>query len=381
VKAVLAVQIVVALSVAGAVIAPSAWQSLQLRWSVDDPAALADLQLNAGALTTESVEAELAAAVVTEDHDLAHSFIALADAHGVPVSAAQRARVTALEKAVPERAARDFAGGFITGETGSLSGLAGAVTGDMVGYGDLRDLWREGQKRARGEQADELVIGLAAVGLAITAGTWATIGSALPARGGITVVKAARTTGRLSKPLAASLTRMTADVVDKSAVRKALSAAGRLDLGEARMAVQSAVRPGAAGRLKALSNDAAAVYARTGHRGAMQTLALAENADEVGRAARLAAAQGPKTRAILKTLGRGALVLGAALSAVVSWTFAGLAWMVAVALVARRLGLWLGRKIWGCPPNSPLTTAAVLAPKPLSSSKAIGGTIGGMHPT
>ena len=54
------------------------------------------------------------------------------------------------------------------------------------------------------------------------------------------------------------------------AVRKALSAAGRLDLGEARMAVQSAVRPGAAGRLKALSNDAAAVYARTGHRGAMQ---------------------------------------------------------------------------------------------------------------
>ena len=93
----------------------------------------------------------------------------------------------------------------------------------------------------------------------------------------------------------------------------------------------------------------------------MQTLALAENADEVGRAARLAAAQGPKTRAILKTLGRGALVLGAALSAVVSWTFAGLAWMVAIALVARRLGLWLGRKIWGCPPNSPLTTAAVLA--------------------
>jgi hypothetical protein len=192
------------------------------------------------------------------------------------------------------------------------------------------------------------VVGLAAVGLAITAGTWASLGSALPARGGITAVKAARKAGRLSKPLAASLARTTTDVVDRGAVRQALAAARRVELSEARTLARQAVRPGAVGRLRALSEDAATLYARTGQRGVMQTLALAENADEVGRAARLAASQGSRTRAILKVLGRGALVLGGVLGSLVSWLLAAMAWMVAVAVLARRLGLRLGRRLWHC---------------------------------
>ena len=40
--------------------------------------------------------------------------------------------------------------------------------------------------------ADELVLGLACVGLAITAGTYATLGATAPARVGLSVAKAAR---------------------------------------------------------------------------------------------------------------------------------------------------------------------------------------------
>jgi hypothetical protein len=335
---------------AGAVIAPAAWHSMQLRLAADDPAALSDLRLNGGVLTAERVEAEIAAALDANDDELARSLIALAESHGVSVSAQQHAQLANLEASAPKRTAHDFAGGFIAGETDSLAGLAGAVTGDVIGYGDLRDLWREGQSLARGGEPDEIVVGLAAVGLAITAGTWATLGTALPARGGVTAVKAARKAGRLSKPLAASLTRMSTDVVDQGAVRQALAAARRLELSEARTLAQQAVRPGAVGRLRALSEDAATLYTRTGQRGVMQTLALAENADEVRRATRLAASQGSRTRATLKVLGRGALVLGTVLGSLASWLLAAMAWMVAVAVLARRLGLWLGRRLW--PPRS-----------------------------
>jgi hypothetical protein len=241
--------------------------------AADDPAALANLRLKGGVLTPERVKAEIATAVAANDDELARSFIALAEANGLPVSAEQHAQLAKLEAGTPKRTARDFAGGFIAGETDSLAGLAGAVTGDVIGYGDLRDLWREGQTLARGGEPDEIVVGLAAVGLAITAGTWATLGSTLPARGGVTVVKAARKAGRLSQPLATSLTRMTTDVVDQGAVRQALASARRLELSETRTLARQAVRPGAVGRLKALSEDAATLYSRTGQRGVMQTLA------------------------------------------------------------------------------------------------------------
>jgi hypothetical protein len=341
-----AVLIGLILTAAGAVIAPAAWHSMQLRLAADDPAALADLRLKGGVLTAERVAAEIAAALAANDDDLARSLIALADANGLPVSDEQQTHLAKLEADAPQRTARDFAGGFTAGETDSLAGLAGAVTGDVIGYGDLRDLWREGQTLARGGEPDEIVVGLAAVGLAITAGTWASLGIALPARSGVTAVKAARKAGRLSKPLAASLTRMSTDVVDQRSVRQALAAARRLELSEARTLARQAVRPGAVGRLKALSEDAATLYSRTGQRGVMQTLALAENADEVRRAARLAASHGGKTRAILKVLGRGALVLGGILGSLVSWTLAAIAWVFAVMLFARRLGLWLGRRLW-----------------------------------
>jgi len=49
---------------------------------------------------------------------------------------------------------------------------------------------------AAGGEADELVLGLACVGLAVTAATYATLGAGVPARVGLTAIKAARQTGR-----------------------------------------------------------------------------------------------------------------------------------------------------------------------------------------
>ena len=96
---------------------------------------------------------------------------------------------------------------------------------DLPGLGGLKDRLRAGGYRST-VAAENLGAGYRTLGAAFVG--WR---------------ESRRVGAGLSKPLAASLTRMTADVVDKSAVRKALSAAGRLDLGEARMAVQSAVRP------------------------------------------------------------------------------------------------------------------------------------------
>ena len=51
-------------------------------------------------------------------------------------------------------------------------------------FGDIRDAVREGTRYATGQQVDELVLGLSCVGIAITAGTYATFGAAAPVRAG-----------------------------------------------------------------------------------------------------------------------------------------------------------------------------------------------------
>ena len=78
-----------------------------------------------------------------------------------------------------------------------MASLSGTVAGDLFVFGDIRDVVREGKRLATGEEADQLVLGLAAVGLAVTAATYVSVGGAAPVRAGLTMVKDARKVGRL----------------------------------------------------------------------------------------------------------------------------------------------------------------------------------------
>src|SRR5262249_25314062 len=60
--------------------------------------------------------------------------------------------------------------GLVAGEAEDVSGLAGTAVGDLFVLGDVRDALREGTRLATGRDGDELVLGLACVGLAGAAG-------------------------------------------------------------------------------------------------------------------------------------------------------------------------------------------------------------------
>jgi hypothetical protein len=74
-------------------------------------------------------------------------------------------------------------------------------------------------------------------------------------------------------------------------------------------AVRTAFRAGQAGAMLRVVKDAGRVGERAGVRGALDTLRLAEEPKDIARAARLAEHEGSRTRAVLKLLGRGALLL------------------------------------------------------------------------
>lgn len=308
-----------ALAAAAWLAVPRAIDAAALLAHQDDPAALADRQV-ARILTEAVVAREIEAALAADDADLARSFVELARAHQMHVDPALAARVTkAVERATsPSRTAENFAKGFVTGEPHDPSGLAGTALGDLFVFGDVRDAVREGVRFASGEEADHLILGLACVGLAVTAGTYASLGGAAPLRAGLTVAKAARKTGRLAGNTAGWLGHSMRQVVDARSLGT-IAGASITQPAVAIRAAREAVKLDRAGSLVGAVRNIGRVQSKAGSKAAFDGLRIARGPKDMARIARLAEKKRGKTRAILKLLGRGAIVLAAGSWQLLSW--------------------------------------------------------------
>ena len=266
---------------------------------IDDPSRVANHALDDkfdAAVARREIEAALAA----NDADLAQSFADLAtDRHvALDPSLVERVKSATAEAATVRHKAQSFARGFVTGEPDDMAALAGTTVGDLFVFGDIRDALREGTRLAMGQKADELVLGLASAGIAITAATYVTFGAAAPARAGLTLMKVARKTGSLGGELAGSLGRM---------VRQA----GFSEPAVAARIGRDAVKVERAGGLLSFARDVGRVEKAAGGRAAFDGLKIAKEPGDMTRVAKLAEKEGSRTRAILKIAGRSAIMLAA----------------------------------------------------------------------
>jgi hypothetical protein len=309
-----------ALGAMAAALVPRGYDAGWLLLAQDDPVKLADRAV-AERLTPAVAEREIAAALLAGDVDLANSFADLAGERGIAITPELAARLAAANStsASAIRNAGSFAHGLITGEPGDMAGFAGTALGDLFVVGDVRDAVREGVHYARGEQMDELVLGLSCVGIAVTAGTYASLGIGAPARVGLSLVKGAGKAGRLSVHMASWVTRSVRGVVDMGALRRAFAEASITQPAIAVRAARDAVKLDKAEGLVSAVRDVGRVQAKAGTQAALDTLKVAEGPRDVSRFARLAEAKGGKTRAIIKLAGRAAIALTFALFDLASW--------------------------------------------------------------
>src|SRR6185437_1148830 len=217
--------------------------------------------------------------------------------------------------------AKHFTTGLVTGQANDVASLSGTVTGDLFVFGDVRDVLREGKHLAMGEPTDRLVLGLAAAGLAVTAATYVSVGGTAPVRAGLSLVKDARKVGRLGEGLAEWAGRSAREIVDKPALEEAVADGSVLRPGRTASAIRAAFHTEKAGALVRLAKDVGRVTEKAGTRGALDTIKIAEGPKDVARAARLAEAEGGRTRAILKLLARGALLLAGGAFDLALWLF------------------------------------------------------------
>ena len=330
---------------------PGARDAAAIFASRDDPAALSELQIRkAIAGDPQLVEREIAAALKEGDADLAQSFADLAQAQNLAVSVDALAQIETLaaEQRTAGHLAGRFAKGFLTGDTDDLASFSGTLTGDLFAFGDVRDVVVHGRQLMLGEEPDRLVLGLAAIGLAVTAGTYASAGTFSPARAGLSLFKGARKSARLSPGLTDWARRATTEVVDPTVLRRAVANVSATRPMQSLGAIKAAVRTEKAGLLIAAVKDVGRVGEKAGVRAALDVVKIADNPKDLARATRLAQSKGSQTRAILKVLGRGALLLTAGAFNLASWLFGALVFLIGLvasikSLTERLTMAWLHR--------------------------------------
>jgi hypothetical protein len=318
------------MTVSGAALAvlwPHARDATAILAAQDDPAELSDLQLNSALRNNRAAIAEhIEAALAADDAGLANSFVDLAKEKNIslPDELSRRVSDAVTEENSSSHFAKRFATGLVTGNADDVGSLSGTVAGDLFVFGDIRDVVREGKHLVMGEDTDRLVLGLATAGLAVTAATYVSIGGVAPVRAGLTLVKDARKVGRLGEGLTEWAGRSARGVVDTPMLQNAVASGSVMHPGQTVRAIRAAFHAEKAGALVRLAKDVGRVSEKAGARGALDTLRIAEGPQDIARAARLAEAKGGQTRAILKMLGRGALLLAAGAFDLSLWVFGAL---------------------------------------------------------
>ena len=306
---------------------PHAREGFAVLAAQDDPVELSDIEINSALRNNQAIIAgNIESALAASDADLANSFVDLAKAKNIPLDAALSQRVSdaVTEANSSSHFVKRFATGLVTGNADDVASLSGTVAGDLFVFGDIRDVVREGKHLAMGEDTDRLVLGLATAGLAVTAATYISVGGVAPVRAGLTLVKDARKVGRLGEGLTEWAGRSAREMVDAPVLQNAVASGSVMRPGQTVSAIQAAFHAEKAGALVRLAKDVGRVAEKAGTRGALDTLKISEGPKDVARAARLAESKGGQTRAILKVLGRGALLLAAGAFDLTLWVFGAL---------------------------------------------------------
>lgn len=354
----LAVALAASLALSAGPILPRAWQAARLLLGPRDTEAVAAYQL--AALTPADYAAEVEKALADGDADLAASLVDLAARQQVPLPPALLEQTQIAVRSSKLKTAADAWAGFLSGDAENEPALAGAIAADMTGFGDARDLYREARAYHAGEPVDRVTVAFASVGLTLTAATVVTMGGALPAKAGISTVKAVHRAGRLSP----ALTRYMGELARTAVNNEALADLGRslrtFNPAGTRAAARNLLRPESVAMLRQLGEDVATIGKNGGYRGSLDALAAADDAAGVQRVARLSQTYGRGLRATLLFVGSAALTVASVLLGVIGWLLGALAWLAGALWLIFRAALWTVKKFR---PASPVHPGGLSAPQ------------------
>lgn len=317
--------------VVGLVLSPNAYlaaRTLQLAGE----GAIAEYQLQR--IPPERYATEISAALDASDGDLARSLVALAESRNVPVAPELKQRLAALPAVDVGNVLRQGWGCVVNGDFDSEAGLACVVATDLTGVGDVRDLVGEGTNYLSGRPVNYFTLGVASVGLALTASTVMSLGGALPLKTGVSFVKGMNKVGKLPPKLVGEIGVALSKSVDKAALTETVNLGRELRIGEMGGPLSRVFKPKSIAVVTDLAEDFGTIGKVGGVRAMKLSAEASDSVKDVKVLAKTAERYQDKFLGVMKMLGHGALRLGKLLLELGSWIIAAVLWLFGFALFA-----------------------------------------------
>lgn len=259
-------------------------------------------------VSTEQVHTQIEAAIAADSPEDARMYISIAKTFGHQLDPQRYLpRISALETPWQQtkRQVSRFADGFLDGSAESAAGVAGAITADFTVVGDVRDLNEQYERYQQGQDVNELIVTLAGVGVGLTAATVASAGTAAPAKSGVSALKLAGRSGKLTPKLQRLLLRQSKSVFDYQGFMRAVSA--ERSLVRVQRAAVKAYNPRAVDTLADTARQVNKVRESTSLLDTINLLRYVENADDLRRLQRVSRTYGAQTKGILKLVGKAGI--------------------------------------------------------------------------
>ncbi|MGN6489280.1 MAG: hypothetical protein ACTHLT_15885 [Devosia sp.] len=309
--------------IAGLLLSPNVAAAVKVAGLAAD-GAYAEIHLQS--IPPERYAEEIAAALEAHDATLARSLAALAASRDIAIPTELTERIASLPAV--DLGATLGAGWncVVNGDFDSEAGFACVVATDMTGIGDVRDLVGEGGKFIAGQPVDYFTLGIASVGLGLSAATYSSLGAALPLRVGSSFVKAMHRVGKLPPRLTAQIARALERGINRPALEEAIGLATSLRLAELGRPLSRLFNPRSVRLASNLAEDFGTIGKAGGVRAMKLSLEAADSTADVRRLARVADSYGERFVGVMKLVGRGALRLGHLLFTIVGWLVGAALW-------------------------------------------------------
>ncbi len=256
-------------------------------------------------VNAQTLHKEITEAITEGRFDEARMYIRIGKKHGYGLYYDQYQQQL-LQQDTNGRRIKDnvehFVNGFVSGKGSSGAGVAGAITSDFTVVGDVRDLHQEYTHYQKKEPVDELVATLSGVGIGLTALAIGTAGSSAPAKAGVSLVKMAKKTRKLTLPFQKQLLRMGSNVFDWNGFLKiAKSGKGMKNLLQA---AKKSYHPKAIEPLKKMAGQVSQIRKSSSVSDTLYMMKYVESTKDLRNLSKVAKKHGKNSRGYLALLGK-----------------------------------------------------------------------------
>ncbi len=96
---------------------------------------------------------------------------------------------------------KDFFNGFISGKVNDTYSLTGSIISDFTIIGDIRDIYKEGNRYLHDKPYDNFILSLSIIGLTLSTTTIISFGATAPLKSGISILKSSKKSKILTKSM------------------------------------------------------------------------------------------------------------------------------------------------------------------------------------